>query len=79
MTLGFVSLLSVADVLIIKHYFDAETTGLYSGIATIARIIFFVTASISGVLLPHIKLTNRVEENLKTLRKAFGIIFVLGW
>jgi O-antigen/teichoic acid export membrane protein len=35
------------DIVVVKHYFDAHTAGLYAGIAAVARIIFFLTASIA--------------------------------
>jgi len=37
-----ITFLYSADVIIIKHYFPADQAGFYSGIATIARIIFFI-------------------------------------
>src|SRR5205085_12536365 len=39
------------DVIVVKHYFSAEVAGLYAGVATVARIVFFVTASVAAVLL----------------------------
>ena len=66
------------DVLLVKHYFNPQNAGLYSGIATIARIIFFVTGSIAGVLLPTIKLSNTLQENKKTLLKSLTLIIALG-
>lgn len=66
-----------ADVIIIKHYFPPDIAGVYSGIATIARIVFFVTASVAGVLLPSIKLGEE-SNNKKILKKAFILVFCLG-
>ncbi len=43
------------DIVVVKHYFSAEVAGAYAGIATIARIIFFLTGSVAGVLLSTIK------------------------
>lgn len=59
------------DIIIVKHYFDAHTAGLYAGIATAARIIFFLTASISQVLMPSVRLRSAPQENRRFLLKSF--------
>ncbi len=78
----FVILISIAflftsDIIFVRLFFSPAQSGLYSGIATIARIIFFVTASISGVLLPSVKI-NAKEKNRKLLKKSFLLICLLG-
>jgi len=73
-----VTFLYTADIMIVKHYFPAETTGLYSGIAIIARIIFFVTGSFVGVLLPSIKLKDENGNNSKILKKSLFLFFGIG-
>jgi len=73
-----VTFLYSADVVIIKHFFPPSEAGLYSGIATIARIIFFITGSVAGVLLPSIKIDDVKNENKKILLKAVLILFALG-
>jgi len=73
-----VTFLYTADVLIVKHFFPPEEAGLYSGISTIARIIFYLTATTSGVLLPYIKFTNSRKQNRKLFLKAFIINIILG-
>jgi len=77
-SLGFVTFLYTSDVLFVKHFFAPREAGLYSGIATVARIIFFATASVAGVLLPSIKMNASKKQNYKILKKAFIIIFLLG-
>jgi len=74
-----IAFLYSADVIIIKHYFSPEQAGLYSGIATIARIIFLVTGSIAGVLFSFIKIENSNKENRKILVKSlFGAVVLSG-
>lgn len=58
------------DVIIVKHFFDAHTAGLYAGIATVARIIFFVTASVAQVMLPSVKIEQTASKNLQLLIKS---------
>ncbi len=67
-----------ADVMIVKHYFPSDAAGLYSGIAIISRIIFFITGSIVGVLLPSVKLKDENNSNGKILKKSLFLIFGLG-
>lgn len=73
-----VTFLYTADIIIIKHYFPSDVAGIYSGMAVVARIIFFITGSIVGVLLPSIKIRDGNGENGKILKKAMVLIMVLG-
>ncbi len=66
------------DIVFVKHHFDAHTAGLYAGIATVARIIFFLTGSIALVLLPAIKLSNTVRQNKQTLQKSLYLLVGIG-
>lgn len=75
-SLGVMVLFSI-DVIIVKLFFDAHTTGLYAGVATIARIIFFLTASISQVLLPSVKLNQPAHKNRQLLMKSMLLLTVI--
>jgi O-antigen/teichoic acid export membrane protein len=75
---SFVTLFSFADVVIVKSLFSPEAAGLYSGVATIARIIFFLTGSIAMVLLPNVKLSAPAAANLRLLRNSFLLLLLLG-
>ncbi|HSX27943.1 MAG TPA: oligosaccharide flippase family protein [Candidatus Saccharimonadales bacterium] len=66
------------DIVVVKHYFDAQTAGLYAGISSVARIIFFLTASISLVLLPSVKLKQSPAENRQLLLKSLGLLALVG-
>ena len=72
-----VMLLLSLDVVVVKYFFDAHTAGLYAGVATVARIIFFVTASVAQVLLPAVKLHHVPHENRKLLVKSLLILSAL--
>lgn len=73
-----ISFLYSADVLVVKHYFSAAQAGLYSGIAIVGRMIFFLSASIVVVLFPSVSKDNSVLENNKLLFKALIFIFFIG-
>jgi O-antigen/teichoic acid export membrane protein len=66
------------DTIVVKHWFDAYTAGLYAGIATIARIIFFVTASIAQVLLPSVHMSQTGKHNRAILMKSFVLLMAIG-
>lgn len=72
-SLGVMLLLSL-DVILVKYFFDAHTAGLYAGIATVARIIFFLTASIAQVLLPAVKIGAPAHANRSLLTKSLLIL-----
>ena len=67
------TLLFSIDVVVVKHFFSPHTAGLYAGIATIARIIFYVAGPVSVVMLPFIKLDNHHTENRRFLLATLGI------
>lgn len=73
-----ITLLFSIDALVVKYLFDATTAGLYAGIATVARIIYFLTASVVLVLLPSVSLRHTRAQNRAVLFKSLALIFVLG-
>jgi len=80
--LVFVGLLSITllmsiDIIIVKYFFDAETAGLYAGVATVARIIFFLSAPIAQVLLPSIKVHQASKDNRKLLIKSLALTILV--
>jgi O-antigen/teichoic acid export membrane protein len=58
------------DIVVMKHYFSATTAGLYAGIAAVARILFFLTASIAQVLISAVKLKQTAAQNRQLLYKS---------
>lgn len=69
-----VTLLLSLDVVLVKYFFDAHTAGLYAGVATVARIIFFLTASVAQVLLPSVKIGESAKANSSLLIKSLLIL-----
>ena len=66
------------DIIVVKHFFDAHTAGLYAGISSVARIIFFLTASIALVLLPSVKIKQPGAQNRQLLLKSLILLFTVG-
>ena len=73
-----VTVLSSIDIFIVKHYFDAQTAGQYAGVSTVARMIYFLTASVAQVLLPSVKLSQTPAQNRQFLLKSLALVSVLG-
>ncbi len=73
-----ITMLFSVDALVVKYLFDAETAGLYAGIATVARIIYFLTASIVQVLLPSVSLQQSSQQNQAVLFKSLILVFAIG-
>lgn len=61
------------DTLAVKHYFSAETAGLYAGVSTISKIIFYVAGSVGTVLLSKVRLEALPEENRRLLWRSAGL------
>ncbi|HEV2402779.1 MAG TPA: oligosaccharide flippase family protein [Candidatus Saccharimonadales bacterium] len=66
------------DTVVVKHYFDSRTAGLYAGIATVARIVFFLSASVGQVLLPTVRLDSPVRHNQLVLFKSLLLLSAIG-
>ena len=61
------------DTLAVKHYFSAETAGIYAGVSTIAKIIFYVAGSVATVLLSKIRIEALPDENRGLLWRSVGL------
>jgi len=65
------------DIIAIKHYFDAHTAGVYAGIATVGRILFFLTASITQVMLPAVRLAHPPAQNRRVLVHSLALLLLV--
>ncbi|HEV7454281.1 MAG TPA: oligosaccharide flippase family protein [Candidatus Saccharimonadales bacterium] len=66
------------DVVVVKHYFNPHTAGLYAGMASVARIIFFLTASVALVLMPMVKIHAPARTNHGLLLKSLALLGIAG-
>ena len=73
--LSMTLLLSV-DIIVVKYFFDARTAGLYAGIATVARIIYFLATPIAQVLMPLVKIQQTPRKNRELLLKSLFLTCV---
>lgn len=73
-----VTVLSSIDIFVVKHYFSPQVAGEYAGISTVARMIYFLTASVAQVLLPSVRINQPARENRMFLVKSLALVGVLG-
>ena len=74
---GYAMLMNL-DTTLVKHYFDAETTGLFSKAATIARTAVFLPVPIATVLFPKVTSTGGLtDESWKLLGRALAFAGLL--
>lgn len=74
---GYAMLMNL-DTTLVKHYFDAETTGLFSKAATIARTAVFLPVPIATALFPKVTSTGDLtDESWKLLGRAMAFAGLL--
>jgi O-antigen/teichoic acid export membrane protein len=66
------------DIIAVKHYFSPEVAGTYAGMATIARIVFYITAPFMGVLLTMVSINQPQRKNLLQLGGSIALISMIG-
>jgi O-antigen/teichoic acid export membrane protein len=72
-----ITLLMSVDIIVVKYYFDAHTAGLYAGIATVARIVFFLAVPISQVLMPMVKINQSAHKNRQLFLKSLTLTILI--
>ena len=50
-SMAMMSLMSV-DIILVRHLFSAETAGIYAGMSTMGRIIFYASGAVGSVMFP---------------------------
>ncbi len=76
--LSGLALLYSSDTILARLFFEPHELGLYSAASSVARIIFFVTASVAGVLIATVKLGEKAQVNFGTLTKSLMILGLIG-
>lgn len=68
-------LINYSDILLVKHYFSNEEAGLYTSMALIGRMIYFITWMIVMVLIPKVlNMKKRGEPFQKMMLQYFFVI-----
>lgn len=63
------SLLINGDVMLVKHFFPSFEAGLYAALATMGKVVFFASSSISTVFLPWV--ATKKEIGVSSKRELF--------
>ena len=66
------------DILAVKHWFAPTIAGLYGGIETLSRIVFYISISVAGVLLPTVSTLRTAKENRETFFRSLLLTTCLG-
>lgn len=76
--LSGLTLLYSSDTIIARLFFEPHELGLYSAASSVARIIFFVTASVAGVLIATVKLRESASVNFTILLRSGLLVAAIG-
>ena len=62
--LGITSLFST-DIILVRHFFDANSSGVYSAVAVLGKVIYFASSAVTLVVFPMIseKVAKREDSN----------------
>ncbi|HSX32948.1 MAG TPA: oligosaccharide flippase family protein [Candidatus Saccharimonadales bacterium] len=66
------------DIIVVKHYFSPHVAGVYAGVASVARIIFFLTMSIALVMMSLVRLQAEPRANRRILRYSLLLTTAVG-
>ncbi len=75
------------DILMVKHWFDAESAGFYSALALIGRAVYYVAWMFIMLLLPKVVKMHKNGENTQQLLASYvrytvllcGVIITLSY
>lgn len=77
-SIGIQYLFSI-DTLLAKHYLAAEAAGLYAAAAVLARVVYFLGLSVSGVMFPEVaSLHARNEAHFHVVDLSLLLVALMG-
>lgn len=65
-TISSFTFLINTDILLVKHFFDPESAGLYAGLSLVGKIIFFLSGPVTIVMFPLFTQKHAREEKHNT-------------
>ena len=78
-TLLFTALLCSADIILVKHFFSAQTAGEYGALAMLGHMIFFITGPVAAVMFPMAAdAHSSLNHPAKILKKAIYLTVFIG-
>jgi len=78
-TLLFLTLFYNVDIILVKHFFSAQTAGEYSALAILGHIIFFMAGPIVGVMFPMAAAAHSNHADpTKVIKKTIFLVSLIG-
>lgn len=71
------NLLNNVDVLLVKHYFDSDTAGIYSSIVTVGKVFLFGASTVTLVMYPQISQLYASNKDYSSRFKQFVSLQVI--
>lgn len=74
-----------SDMVLVKHFFDSATAGIYASLSTLGKIIFYAAAPVSAVMFPMVSKKFSEKQSTKkvfwyslslTLVISMGVLFI---
>lgn len=66
-----------SDILLVKHYFNNHEAGLYSSLALIGRVVYFVAWMFVMLLLPKVILLKKEGKNTQSILLQYVLYIAL--
>ncbi len=67
------------DIILIKHFFDSVSAGLYAAVSLIGKTVFFATIAISSVMFPKVSELHQKKKSHKSLlKKSLFLVALVG-
>ena len=76
---GIVALYSI-DTVLARHFLNASEAGLYAALATIGKIVLYITSSVSLVMFPRVAALHeqRKPQTRVVLQAVLGVLILSG-
>lgn len=79
--LALYAVLSFADIILVKHFFDATTTGYFAAAGMLAKIVLGISFGSAGVMFPKViaQYSNgNIKQAIQTFRNTLKITLIAG-
>jgi O-antigen/teichoic acid export membrane protein len=78
-TMLFTTLLSNADIILVKHFFSPSDAGQYGALTMMGHVVFFLTGPISAVMFPMAAAAHASNDYpAKVLKRAIVLTILAG-
>ena len=72
-------LINNCDIVLVKHYFVAETAGLYAAVAMVGRVIYSFSSAVVNSMFPLVAGTSEEERrDLKVIATSLLLVLTIG-